>query len=112
MVMQWHFGFQQRDKLGPTDLAEVMQGKTLTLAGMHRRAALQVRQVNGTSANPANNFLANVVTFAYRNNISNLTTIHPATLTNVGGSQAHNNMMPYLVLNFCIALQGIFPSPT
>jgi microcystin-dependent protein len=72
----------------------------------------QVRQVNGTSANPANNFLANVVTFAYRNNISNVTTIHPATLTNVGGSQAHNDMMPYLVLNFCIALQGIFPSQT
>jgi microcystin-dependent protein len=31
-------------------------------------------------------------------------------LTNVGGSQAHNNMQPYLVLNFIIALQGIFPS--
>ena len=29
---------------------------------------------------------------------------------NVGGSQAHTNMQPYLVLNFCIALQGIFPS--
>jgi microcystin-dependent protein len=29
---------------------------------------------------------------------------------NTGGSQAHNNMMPYLVLEFCIALQGIFPS--
>jgi microcystin-dependent protein len=29
---------------------------------------------------------------------------------NVGGSQPHNNMMPYLVLNFIIALQGIFPS--
>ncbi len=27
-----------------------------------------------------------------------------------GGSQPHNNMMPYLTLNFCIALQGIFPS--
>lgn len=27
-----------------------------------------------------------------------------------GGSQAHANMQPYLVLNFCIALQGIFPS--
>lgn len=26
-----------------------------------------------------------------------------------GGSQPHNNMMPYLTLNFCIALQGIFP---
>jgi microcystin-dependent protein len=34
----------------------------------------------------------------------------PAEITNFGGSQAHTNMMPYLVLNFCIALQGIFPS--
>ncbi len=28
----------------------------------------------------------------------------------VGGSQAHENMQPYLTLNFCIALQGIYPS--
>jgi microcystin-dependent protein len=27
-----------------------------------------------------------------------------------GGNQAHDNMMPYLVLNYCIALQGIYPS--
>ena len=40
----------------------------------------------------------------------NLVSLQPGTVTNVGGSQAHNNMMPYLVLNFCIALQGIFPS--
>ena len=26
-----------------------------------------------------------------------------------GGSRPHNNLMPYLTLNFCIALQGIFP---
>lgn len=32
------------------------------------------------------------------------------SVTNVGGSQAHDNMMPYLALNFCIALQGLFPS--
>ena len=32
------------------------------------------------------------------------------SVTSVGGSQPHNNMMPYLVLNFIIALQGIFPS--
>ena len=31
-------------------------------------------------------------------------------VTNAGGSQPHENMQPYLVLNFCIALQGIFPS--
>lgn len=29
-----------------------------------------------------------------------------------GGSQPHNNMMPYLTLNFCIALQGVFPPRT
>jgi microcystin-dependent protein len=31
-------------------------------------------------------------------------------ITNVGGSQPHLNIEPYLALNFCIALQGIFPS--
>ena len=34
----------------------------------------------------------------------------PPMVSSVGGSQPHNNMMPYLVLNFIIALQGIFPS--
>jgi microcystin-dependent protein len=39
-----------------------------------------------------------------------LTTLHQGTVTNVGGTQPHTNMHPYLVLNWCIALQGIFPS--
>jgi microcystin-dependent protein len=39
-----------------------------------------------------------------------LQNLEPTSLTNIGGSQPHNNMMPYLVLNFIIALQGIFPS--
>jgi microcystin-dependent protein len=43
-------------------------------------------------------------------NPTNQTTLVPSTISNVGGSQAHNNMSPYLVLNFIIALQGIFPS--
>jgi microcystin-dependent protein len=33
----------------------------------------------------------------------------PNTLGITGGNQAHNNMMPYLTLNFCIALNGVFP---
>ncbi len=34
----------------------------------------------------------------------------PLALSLAGGSQPHNNLMPYLVLNFCIALQGIYPA--
>jgi microcystin-dependent protein len=37
-------------------------------------------------------------------------TLNPAVISNTGGSQAHTNIQPYLTLNFCIALQGIFPS--
>jgi microcystin-dependent protein len=34
-----------------------------------------------------------------------------STVSSSGGSQAHDNMQPYLTLNFAIALQGVFPSP-
>ncbi|MCZ8513241.1 tail fiber protein [Paenibacillus filicis] len=37
--------------------------------------------------------------------------LSPAAVSNAGGSQPHINMQPYLTINFCIALQGIFPSP-
>lgn len=38
------------------------------------------------------------------------TAMSPSSVSNSGGGQAHNNMQPSLVLNYCIALQGIFPS--
>lgn len=41
-----------------------------------------------------------------------LTPLKADSITSSGGSQAHTNMMPYLTLSFCIALQGIYPSPT
>jgi len=40
----------------------------------------------------------------------NLTSLHPASVTASGGSQPHENMQPFLTLNFAIALVGIFPS--
>ncbi|MGZ5435473.1 MAG: phage tail protein [Pyrinomonadaceae bacterium] len=70
----------------------------------------QVTTVNASTGAPTNNMLAGVPTFAYRNNVSSPIAINPATVTNVGGSQAHENRQPFLVLNFIIALQGIFPS--
>ncbi|MEZ5940531.1 MAG: tail fiber protein [Planctomycetaceae bacterium] len=36
--------------------------------------------------------------------------LNAATISNVGGGQAHDNRQPYLGLAFCIALQGLFPS--
>ena len=39
-----------------------------------------------------------------------LVNMAPTALANAGGSQPHNNLMPYLVVGFCIALQGIFPA--
>ncbi len=41
----------------------------------------------------------------------NLVPMDPSTDSPTGGSQAHLNMQPFLVLNFCIALQGLYPSP-
>jgi len=40
---------------------------------------------------------------------SNLVQLNPVALPPAGGDQPHNNMMPYLTLNFNIALQGVFP---
>ncbi len=51
----------------------------------------------------ANNFIASPPDGAGGAMIAGMT-------TNIGGSQPHTNMSPYLVLNWCIALQGIFPS--
>lgn len=46
----------------------------------------------------------------YSNSNKNLTAMNTGTVTNIGGSQAHLNMQPFLALNFCIALAGVFPS--
>ena len=42
---------------------------------------------------------------------SNLVAMAPNAISNTCGSQAHLNLQPFLTLSFCIALQGIFPSP-
>lgn len=74
----------------------------------HIHAAFGVTD-NSTLPTPASNMLANASAFVY-NGPLNLTALNASSVTSVGGSQPHNNMMPYLVLNFIIALQGIFPS--
>ena len=61
------------------------------------------------SAIPSPNLLGTLTTMIY-GPLSAATTLAPGSVTNFGGSQPHPNMQPYSVLNFCIALQGAFPS--
>jgi microcystin-dependent protein len=70
-------------------------------------------QLNGSATNadvisPGGNLLAQ--SSLLYGPPAQLTTLDPSSVGNGGGSQAHLNMQPYLVLNFCICLQGIFPS--
>src|ERR1700676_1315957 len=43
---------------------------------------------------------------------ANLVALSDQTIAPAGGDQPHNNLMPYLTLNFCIALQGVYPPRT
>lgn len=58
--------------------------------------------------NPTSNLLGAAA--EYNPSGSNSAPMYSGVLSSVGGSQPHPNMQPYLTLNFCIALQGIFPS--
>jgi microcystin-dependent protein len=69
---------------------------------------LQASKDNSGTNTGTGNFLGQAVTLYH--GPSTLTTLSPSSVSNVGGNQPHNNMMPYLTLNFCIALQGLFPS--
>jgi microcystin-dependent protein len=42
-------------------------------------------------------------------NAADFVALAATAITSTGGNQPHNNLMPYLALNFCIALQGVFP---
>jgi microcystin-dependent protein len=86
------------------------QAHTLSIAELPtHNHTVQASSSVGNTPGPSNAVLASASN-VYRM-ADNLTSLSPTEVTNVGGSQAHLNMQPFLVLNFCIALQGIFPSP-
>jgi len=57
---------------------------------------------------PINNILAQALN-VYAD-ATTTTTLRTGSVTHTGGGHAHNNMQPSLAVNFCIALQGLFPS--
>jgi microcystin-dependent protein len=68
----------------------------------------------GTSSNPVSSAWATPSIdrdiYFYDGGAGALVTMNAGALSNSGGGQPHNNLMPFLVVNFCIAIQGIFPS--
>jgi microcystin-dependent protein len=62
------------------------------------------------TASPASQNLFGTVAGGIYGGFAALTSMAPESITSVGGSQPHENRQPFLVLNFIIALQGIFPS--
>jgi microcystin-dependent protein len=90
------------------------QGHTLSISEIptHTHTAV-ASSTAGSQPVPVGAFLGtDTVANPYLAPDNNLAAMSPGTIPNVGGSQAHLNMQPFLVLNFCIALQGIFPSQT
>jgi microcystin-dependent protein len=102
--------------LTPRDVGELDGAETVTLTSTqvpphtHQMMALQPGQFGiGNSLDPANNVLATPRSGnAYVDGGSEVEMAQ--VLPPVGSSMPHNNMQPYLTLNFCIALNGIFPS--
>ncbi|RMF80915.1 MAG: phage tail protein [Chloroflexi bacterium] len=84
---------------------------TLTAAEMpaHDHQLQGTDTVAAQSDDPTNHLLASSSQPAY-GQFTTAVAMDPASVANAGGGQAHDNMQPYLVVNFVIALQGLFPS--
>jgi microcystin-dependent protein len=93
------------------------QAHTLSIAELPTHThVLKASNSTGNSVNPnfanVGNILAQEPGNVYSNALTpSAASLNAGSVTNTGGSQAHLNMQPFLTLSFCIALQGIFPSP-
>jgi microcystin-dependent protein len=86
------------------------QAHTLSIAELPTHTHLAVGSANNATTNAPTDNVPAVSNNMYHP-ASSLVSLSAGTVTNVGGSQAHLNMQPFLTVSFCIALQGIFPSP-
>jgi microcystin-dependent protein len=89
------------------------QAHTLSIAEIptHVHAFNASTNVAAANTGPNGNYLAQSSGEFLYGAASNPVAMAPTAIGNTGGSQAHQNLQPYLALTFCIALQGVFPSP-
>src|SRR6266480_1454056 len=84
--------------------------ETLTVEQLpSHRHSIKTNASPGTSTSPGGHYIATGPDQNFATNHDN-TSLNYLSLNTVGTGQSHNNMPPYLTLNFCIALEGIFPS--
>ena len=103
----------QGARLTLRDLGETGGEDTLTLLISELPAHTHTPNCNsgtGDQYGPPGNFWATDAGGNNEYNATGTSTMAPGAVGPAGGNQPHNNLQPYLVLNFCIALQGIFPS--
>lgn len=72
----------------------------------------QASDASGTQPSPSSGVWASSASGAYSGSGSSLTPLSTAAIGFTGGSQPHDNMLPYLCVNFILSLFGIFPSQT
>lgn len=84
----------------------------LTIAEMPEHTHTVNASTKANSASPENNVWAKLTKSPPANRYSDQINsfMNVAAISEEGNGQAHNNMQPYAVANYCIALQGIFPS--
>ncbi len=109
--------FLQGPGLSNYDIGESGGEASVTLTQNQMPAhghTVQASSGSGTLSSPANADWANAKVLRQGTNLytpgESNTTMSTQALSSTGGSLPHNNMPPYLALNFCIALQGVFPS--
>jgi microcystin-dependent protein len=93
-------------------LAQMGGEENVTLTVSQIPAHTHVPQANsgtGTQTSPAGNVWANSANFPYSPNAPSAS-MDPAAVGLAGGSQPHDNMIPFLVVNFIISLFGVYPS--
>lgn len=83
---------------------------TVNQIPVHNHAPLAVAG-NGNQSTPQNGVWAGAASSIYTSNAPS-TPVNATLGQSTGGSQPHDNLMPFLAVSFIISLYGIFPSPT
>lgn len=97
--------FQQGQKAGEEQVL-----LTQSTMALHNHALLGTTTAGDRKSPPSTYAASSSATDYYYSPPTNPVALNPASIGPAGGNQAHPNMQPYLVISYCIATSGMFPS--